>query len=271
MTQIFNRSIIPCARKSKNFVMNSSYALLRTYTKISFLYATTLRYFTLGFLFSPFLITVFLLYQLTFREVGVSSASMVSSICLGVISTELLLFVAFFWGVYTSLLSPSYISDSTLHSPAEGIVSLSSSGLIVTITFLLSTASVILGYGVMTCEKALTRNIMKGYLLILLTAICFTSVQVCEYLGLTISINDGVTGTYLLCITGLHFAHVLVGAILLLFTFYRGSLVFTPEDSAYTYATSSIIVLPLLESTVLLYWHFVEAIWLVIHFTFYTL
>ena len=196
---------------------------------------------------------------------------MVSSICLGVISTELLLFITFFWGVYTSLLSPSFVSDSFLHSPAEGLVSLSSSGLIVTITFLLSTASVLLGYGVLTCEKALTRNTMRGFLTILLVAICFTSVQVCEYLGLTISINDGILGTYLLTITGLHFSHVLVGAVLLLYTFWRGSLVYQTECSLYTYASSSIVVLPLLESTVLLYWHFVEAIWLVIHFTFYTL
>lgn len=251
--------------------INTSCSILRAYTKISFLYATTLRYFTLGFLFSPFLITILLLYQFTFREVGVSSASMVSSICLGVISTELLLFITFFWGVYTSLLSPSFVSDSFLHSPAEGLVSLSSSGLIVTITFLLSTASVILGYGVLTCEKALTRNTMRGFLTILLVAICFTSVQVCEYLGLTISINDGILGTYLLTITGLHFSHVLVGAVLLLFTFWRGSLVFQSECSMQTYTSSSIVVLPILESTVLLYWHFVEAIWLVIHFTFYTL
>lgn len=259
MTQIFY----------KNFVMNVT--LLRAYTKISFLYATTLRSFTLGFLFSPFLPTIFALFQFTFREVGVSPASMVSSICLGVISTELLLFVAFFWGVYTSLLSPGYISDSTLHAPSEGLVSLSGSGLIVTITLLLSTASVILGYGVKTCERALTRNIMKGFLIILLTALCFTSVQVCEYLGLTISINDGTTGTYLLTITGLHFAHVLVGAVLLLFTFMRGSLVYQVDCSMRTYTTSKTIVLPQFESTVLLYWHFVEAIWLVIHFTFYTL
>ena len=252
-------------------MLNSTYSSLRAFTKISFLYATTLRYFTLGFLFSPFILTIFLLYQFTFREVGVSSASMVSSICLGVISTELLLFVTFFWGVFTSILSPSYISDSSLDSPSEGLVSLSSRGLIVTITFLLSTASVLLGYGVLTCEKALTRNTMKGIISLLLIAICFTSVQVCEYLGLTISINDGILGTYLLTITGLHFSHVLVGAVLLLFTFWRGCLIYQSVCSMRTYQTSSVIVLPVLESTVLLYWHFVEAIWLVIHFTFYTL
>lgn len=59
---------------------------------------------------------------------------MVSSICLGVISTELLLFVSFFWGAYSSILSPSYVTDTTLFSPTEGLVSISSRGLIVTIT-----------------------------------------------------------------------------------------------------------------------------------------
>lgn len=253
----------------KNFVM--SYSYLRAYTQISFIYATTLRYFTVGFLFSPFLITSLLLFKFTFREVETSLSSMVSSICLGVISTELLLFVSFFWGVYTSLLSSSYVTDSTLNSPVEGIISLSSKGLVITITFLLSTASVLLGYGVISCEKAITLSFMKGFLGIVLIALCFTSIQVCEFLGLSTYINDASIGTYLLTITGLHFSHVLVGAILLFFSFWRGSLVFKSSTQLRTYSSSSIIVLPLLESTVLLYWHFVEAIWLVIHFTFYTL
>lgn len=196
---------------------------------------------------------------------------MVSSIWLGIISTELLLFVSFFWGTYTSILSTSYVTDTTLLSPTEGLVGISSRGLIVTITFLLSTASVILGYGILTSEKAITLNIQRGFLALVMVALCFTSIQVCEYLGLAVSINDGTLGTYLLWITGLHFVHVLVGAILLFFTFWRGSLQYNPHTNINTYTSSSILVLPLLESYTLLYWHFVEAIWLVIHFTFYTL
>nr|ADW26211.1 cytochrome c oxidase subunit 3 [Eimeria maxima]WEV84784.1 cytochrome c oxidase subunit 3 [Eimeria maxima]WEV84787.1 cytochrome c oxidase subunit 3 [Eimeria maxima]WEV84790.1 cytochrome c oxidase subunit 3 [Eimeria maxima]WEV84793.1 cytochrome c oxidase subunit 3 [Eimeria maxima] len=253
----------------KKLVSTCSY--LRIFTKISFLYATTLRYFTVGFLFSPFLITVLVLFNYTFREVGTTSASMVSSICLGVISTELLLFISFFWGAYSSILSPSYIADTTLISPVEGLVSISNRGLIVTITFLLSSASVVLGYGVLTSEKAIVLNIQKGFLALVLIAICFTSVQICEYLGLAIYINDGVLGTYLLWITGLHFTHVLIGAILLFFTFWRGSLQYNLDNQIKVYTSSSMIVLPQLESYTILYWHFVEAIWLVIHFTFYTI
>nr|ADW26208.1 cytochrome c oxidase subunit 3 [Eimeria brunetti]WEV84823.1 cytochrome c oxidase subunit 3 [Eimeria brunetti] len=249
----------------------SNYSYLRIFTKISFIYATTLRYFTIGFLFSPFILTVLFLFNYTFREVGTTSASMVSSICLGVISTELLLFVSFFWGAYTCILSPSYITDTTLISPTEGLVSISSRGLIVTITFLLASASIVLGYGVITSEKAITLNIQRGFMAIVSIALCFTSVQVCEYLGLTIYINDGVLGTYLLWITGLHFSHVLVGAILLFFTFWRGSLQYNTDTQVRVYTSNSILVLPQLESYTILYWHFVEAIWLVIHCTFYTL
>nr|YP_009531492.1 cytochrome c oxidase subunit 3 [Eimeria furonis]AXY96046.1 cytochrome c oxidase subunit 3 [Eimeria furonis] len=251
--------------------MVTTRSYLRIYTQISFLYATTLRYFTVGFVFSPFLLTLFLVFNFTFREVGTTSSSMVSSICLGVISTELLLFVSFFWGAYASILSPSYVTDTTLISPTEGLVSISSRGLIVTITFLLATASVILGYGISTSEKAITLNIQRGFLTLVLIALCFTSIQVCEYLGLAIYINDGALGTYLLWITGLHFSHVLVGAILLFFPFWRGSLQYNSNTTIRTSSSSSIMVLPLLESYALLYWHFVEAIWLVIHFTFYTL
>nr|AIB04208.1 cytochrome c oxidase subunit 3 [Eimeria meleagrimitis] len=250
-------------------VSNCSY--LRIFTRISFLYATTLRYFTVGFLFSPFLFTVFLLFKFTFREVGTTSASMVSSICLGVISTELLLFVSFFWGAYAAILSPSYVTDTTLISPTEGLVSISSRSLIVTITFLLASASVILGYGTVAAEKAINLNIQRGFLSLVIIALCFTSIQVCEYLGLAIYINDGSLGTYLLWITGLHFTHVLVGAILLFFTFWRGCLQYNTTTQTRTYNSSSIVVLPMLESYTLVYWHFVETIWLAIHFTFYSL
>nr|AMD11862.1 cytochrome c oxidase subunit 3 [Choleoeimeria sp. JRB-2016] len=244
---------------------------MRIFTKISFLYATTLRYFTVGFLMSPFLFTLFLVFNLSFREAGVTSSSMVSSVCLGIISMELLLFIAFFWGAYTNILSGSFITDSFLSSSVEGLVSISSRGLIVTITFLLSTASVILGFGILASEKCITLNIQRGVTLLTLIALTFTSIQVSEYLGVTISINDASLGTYLFTLTGLHFMHVLVGAILLGFSFWRGCLQYNPFNQSLTYTSSSLLVLPQLESYTLLYWHFVELIWLVIHYTFYTL
>lgn len=215
------------------------------------------------------MLTIFFLFSFTFREIGQTSSSMVSSICIGIISTELLLFISFFWGAYSSILAPSYVTDSTFTT--EGLVSISSRSLIVTITFLLSTASVILGYGILTSEKALSVNIPKGFLALIMVALSFTSIQVCEYLGLAVYINDGSLGTYLFTLTGLHFFHVLIGAILLFFNFWRGSLQYNPNTQIRTYTGSSIIVLPLLESYTLLYWHFVEVIWLFIHFTFYTL
>ena len=251
--------------------MFSQLSYIRSFTKISFLYATTLRFFTIGFLYSPFLLTVLLLFNFTFREAGVSSSSMVSSMCLGVIASEFLLFIAFFWGAYTNILSTSFVTDSTLTSTTEGIVGISNRSLIVTITFLLATASVILGYGMITNEKAITLNIQKGFIILVLVALTFTSIQVIEYLGLTVNINDSSLGTYLFILTGLHFTHVLVGAILLGFSFWRGCLQFNPTNQLRTYTSSSIIVLPLLESYTLLYWHFVEGLWLIILITFYTI
>lgn len=254
---------------NKKFVATCQY--LRIFTKISFLYATTLRYFTIGFLFSPFLITIFLIFNFTFREAGTTSASMVSSVCLAIILSELLLFVAFFWGAYTNIWSSNYITDSFLNSPTMGLISISNRGLIVTITQLLATASVLLGYGILTNEKSIALNIQRGFSMLVIVALAFTSIQVCEYLGLTVSINDSSLGTYLFILTGLHFFHVIVGAVLLGFNFWKGSLQYNSDNSINTYSSSSIIVLPLLESYTLLYWHFVEVLWLLLHFTFYTL
>lgn len=249
----------------------SGVSFLQIFSKISFLYSTSLRFFSVGFVFSPFVLTMFLVFQLAFKEYSVSSASMVSSICLGVIMTELLLFVSFFWGVFTSILSPSYISDSSMYTPTEGLVCLDSRELILPITSLLATASVLVTYVFMACEKGVASPGLKAFCFSVIIAYLFTSMQVCEYIGTSIYINDANLGTYFFIITGLHFSHVLVGAVLLLYMFWKGTVDIDIDLRFQGELSTGRATLPTLESIFVLYWHFVELIWLVVFAIFYTL
>merc|ERR1711918_53926 len=81
----------------------------------------------------------------------------------------------------------------------------------------------------------------------------FLFMQVCEYQLLCFYISDSFYASSFYLITGLHFSHVIVGIILLGFTF-----------------TSLYNVKLFYTNIQLFYWHFVEVIWLVLYIVFYS-
>ena len=198
------------------------------------------------------------------REAYVSSASAISSVCLGVIFSEALLFLGYFWGAYHFFLSVSI--------EREGILAPSTRLLLLAITFLLSSASVVTGYAHTLREKGLCNLYASTIFCAFMIAEAFTSLQTSEYLGLSVSINDSVYGSLLFSLTGLHFFHVVIGVVLLFISFSHISYIYLENSQ---WALSSFgnvsIVVAQLEYFSLLYWHFVELLWLFIQFTFYTL
>ena len=98
----------------------------------------------------------------------------------------------------------------------------------------------------------------------------FILLQLSEYVSLYGSINDTITYSSILVITGLHFYHVLVGIILLLINFTICSYYYIDNKQwAYVSFGNYWIVTAQLDYFCLLYWHFVEVLWLGIQFTFY--
>lgn len=241
-------------------------ACLPVYSTLTFLYASCLRYLSVGLVFSIVGLgaPVFIIILYALRECYVSSASGISSTCLSIIFSEAMLFVGYFWGAYHFFLSVAI--------EREGILAPSTRLLILAITFLLSSASVVTGYAHTLREKGLCNLYASTLFCAFIIAEAFTSLQTSEYLGLSVSINDSVYGSLLFSLTGLHFFHVMVGVILLFISFSHISLIYL-DNSQWSFSSfgNVSIVVAQLECFSLLYWHFVELLWLFIQFTFYTL
>jgi heme/copper-type cytochrome/quinol oxidase subunit 3 len=85
----------------------------------------------------------------------------------------------------------------------------------------------------------------------------FLIIQYIEWRNKAFSISTGVYGSLYFTVTGFHMAHVVVGVIVLLTLSIWSALgYFGPQRGAAV-------------STGVAYWHFVDAVWLTVFFTFY--
>nr|WMH04185.1 cytochrome c oxidase subunit III [Plasmodium sp.] len=242
---------------------NNIKAHLVSYPSITTLYATSLKYFSIGILFT-FNPIIFMIFVYSIRESFYSTFSSLTSGMLSIIISEALLFFAYFWGILHFSLSPYPLSN-------EGIILTSSRMLILTITFILASASCMTACLQFLIEKGMSFEISSIVCIIYLVGECFASLQTTEYLHLEYCINDAILGTLFYCVTGLHFTHVIVGLLLLLTYFIRIVEVYDINTEwSYSLFGTSYIILPHSDQITLLYWHFVEIVWLFIEFLFYS-
>lgn len=182
---------------------------------------------------------------------------------LSFIISEALLFITYFWGIFHFTLSPY-----PLYS--EGIVLTSSRMLILTITFILASASCMTACVQFLIDKGMSFKISNIVCIIFITGECFASLQITEYLHLSYNINDAMITTVFYLVTGLHFMHVVVGLLFLSIYFIRLIEVYNVYNNIQSVFSTSYIVLNQSDQITLLYWHFVEIVWLFIKFLFYT-
>jgi cytochrome c oxidase subunit 3 len=102
-------------------------------------------------------------------------------------------------------------------------------------------------------------GLKAGMLTTFLLGCTFLFIQINEYANIGFAPQDGAQQTIFYSLTGLHGAHVLIGLLLLLFVTirsFRGH--YTPEEHRGVEVPG-------------IYWHFVDAMWLVVYFTVYIL
>jgi cytochrome c oxidase subunit 3 len=102
-------------------------------------------------------------------------------------------------------------------------------------------------------------GLKAGMLTTFLLGCTFLFIQINEYANIGFAPQDGAQQTIFYSLTGLHGAHVLIGLLLLLFVTirsFRGH--YTPEEHRGVEVPG-------------IYWHFVDAMWLVVFFTVYIL
>jgi len=166
--------------------------------------------------------------------------------------SEALLFLSFFWVSFHATCSPAAQDGIYVPDPCE---------LTYTNTLLLSNAALSLGCAFI-CREAVIGGGNFSIISFML-AWTFLSLQIKEFRTLAFYINDSIFGSVFFFLTGLHFFHVIVGIILIGIILCIFPL---------TVPMTVIYVLPfhLYYNLQLIYWHFVELLWLFIYIILYS-
>merc|ERR1712060_239039 len=176
------------------------------------------------------------------------------------LASEGLLFISFFWASLHSLSSPSLGIW-----PGEGFYVQDPCELTFANTLLLSNAAVSLGNAFISLEISSSFLIIFSLFSFIL-AWTFISLQIKEFRIMGLSINDSVYSSLFFFLTGLHFFHLLMGLLLLSLFFWSCGFPFKKMK----YNLLRVSEVHLFYLLFLLYWHFLELLWLFIFQVFYS-
>jgi cytochrome c oxidase subunit 3 len=126
-------------------------------------------------------------------------------------------------------------------------------------TAILVSSSFTLHWAETSIKNGNRNGLRAGMLTTFLLGLTFLFVQINEYVHLGFAPHDSAQGTIFYGLTGLHGAHVTIGLILLAMVTvraFRGH--YSPEQHRGVNVPG-------------IYWHFVDAMWLVVFFTVYIL
>merc|ERR1712217_426552 len=178
------------------------------------------------------------------------------------LASEALLFISFFWASFHSLSSP------TLGIwPGEGFYLPDPCELTFANTLLLSNAAVSLGGAFVRLEIS-SQFLIFFSLFSFILAWTFISLQIKELRIMGLSINDSLYSCLFFFLTGLHFFHLLLGLLLLSLFFWSCSF---PSKMVCCVQGLRVSEVHLFYNLLLLYWHFLEFLWLFIFQVFYSL
>merc|ERR1712032_1272585 len=133
-------------------------------------------------------------------------------------------------------------------------------------TLLLTNAAVSLGGAFVSLQISSSFLIFFSFFSFIL-AWTFISLQIKEFSIMGLSINDSVYSSVFFFLTGLHFFHLLLGLLLLSLLFWSCS--FPSKKNCCVQGLRSSEV-HLFYNLLLLYWHFLEFLWLFIFQVFYS-
>lgn len=225
--------------------------------------------------FHSFLTSIFFLYtsisaliasmSLWFRDV-ISEATYLGNHTLAVqrglnmgvalfIISEALFFLAIFWAFFHSALSPTV--ELGAKWPPLGIESINPFELPLLNTVLLLSSGVTVTYSHHSLINKNRSGALYGLVYTIILAVIFTALQGVEYTVSSFTISDG---TYASCFyfgTGFHGLHVMIGTAFLAVAFWRLLAYHLTENHHLGFESG------------ILYWHFVDVVWLFLYISVY--
>ena len=171
------------------------------------------------------------------------------------IASEALFFLAIFWAYFHSALAPAVELGSEW--PPLGIEAINAFELPLLNTFILLASGVTITYSHHSIIQGNRNAALYGALLTIVLAIVFTALQGIEYSVSSFTISDGAYGSCFYFGTGFHGLHVIIGTIFLAVGFWRLLAYHLTENHHLG-----------LEAGIL-YWHFVDVVWLFLFLAIY--
>lgn len=171
------------------------------------------------------------------------------------IISEALFFLAIFWAFFHSALSPN-IEIGTLWPPM-GTLAINPLELPLLNTVILLSSGVTVTYAHHSLIEGNRYGMLYGLLSTLFLAIIFTILQGLEYSFSSFTLSDSIYGSCFYFGTGFHGLHVIVGTLFLGTGLWRGLLYHLTENHHLGFESG------------ILYWHFVDVVWLVLYISVY--
>lgn len=171
------------------------------------------------------------------------------------IVSEALFFLAIFWTFFHSALSPNYELGSTW--PPMGVSAINPFELPLLNTVILLSSGFTVTYAHHSIIQGNRSGALYGLVYTVVLAIVFTILQGVEYSVSAFTISDGTFGSCFYFGTGFHGLHVIIGTAFIAVGLWRVLAYHSTENHHLG-----------LESGIL-YWHFVDIVWLFLFISIY--
>jgi cytochrome c oxidase subunit 3 len=171
------------------------------------------------------------------------------------IISEALFFLAIFWAFFHSALSPTV--ELGAQWPPMGIEAVNPFELPLLNTVILLSSGVTVTYAHHSLIQGNRPGALYGMLFTIILALIFTAFQGIEYSVSSFTISDGAFGSCFYFATGFHGLHVIIGTAFIAVGFWRITAYHSTENHHLG-----------LESSIL-YWHFVDVVWLFLFISIY--
>jgi cytochrome c oxidase subunit 1 len=211
------------------------------------------------------LISVIYSMSLWFRDVivegtylGNHTLAVQKGINLGValfIISEIFFFLAIFWTYFHSAISPDV--EVGAEWPPMGIQAINPFELPLLNTIILLSSGVCVTYAHHSLIEGNRAGALYGLVYTIILAVIFTALQGIEYTVSSFTISDGIFGSCFYFGTGFHGLHVIIGTIFLSVGLWR-VLAYHLTDNHHLGLEAGI-----------LYWHFVDVVWLFLYVFIY--
>ena len=171
------------------------------------------------------------------------------------IISEACFFVAIFWAYFHSAISPSIELGAIW--PPIGIQSVNPFELPLLNTVILLSSGVTITYAHHSLIQGNRKGALYGTIATIVLALIFTFFQGVEYTVSSFTISDSVYGTCFYFSTGFHGIHVLIGTAFIAVGYWRLVAYHLTDHHHLGYESG------------ILYWHFVDIVWLFLYVSIY--